>query len=324
MRARSSSSLVLTPHLLPWCFDAPGSTEEAAARVTHVLTCVSHTHMTAPSKLLPEWLAYAAPESWGVDFSQARPQLLSTKYDLLIFAVLRQLLNARDLDTLFLLEDGDLGVRRPPLDCLTSVGPAGPRRTIESTPSRRGRSVAEPSSTAAVRQRKLQDFKLPACMIGIRLKYHKDRWCLAPPALGVLHRHKLASEVAQSEVADSEQNPDICSILNHKRAALSSTPSFRAVSRLLAFWSSGDPLSEVPLAPGTTAHSCHFRCCGSRTKRALCLNPSHISWGDQSCNSYHKVIHDANETPQKLRPHGWVAPSKRPDYKRPKRRRLSF
>ena len=282
------------------------------------------------TRQLPECLAYAAPFSWGVDFSGEHPILERGLYTQLVFVILRAVLPYQSLESLFFIEsDGSLGVRTNPdfadSACCFSVAAASQKAVTETNGPVKNKASDRASDlhdgASAANRAALRDHAVSKKLIGLRLKFQKDRWTVGLPSKQRDSRHSYTARLHElrarpagpSSSADSSehQSRHIEAWLAQKRQP------FIAISRLLAFWQYGDPGREVGHENREVAQAVHWRCDCTPGKRARCLNWLHITWALQTDNSYQMVEHNQGNQPGRRRPGAFTAPSSKPDYRAP-------
>ena len=269
---------------------------------------------------LPTGLAFAAPESWEVDWSGSRPKIEEAQMKELVFGVLRELLCPTDLMGLYTYAEHTFWEKdQAPEWCLLSVRGGGARVLTATREVRRGRQTVFEHEHQERRSQKLNNCELEEWLLGTRLKFQDGRWYVAPPAVAADEREELKEEIIALE---NDQHNDQAS-LQHLRQRLShiKQPVYTAVSRLLCYHKHKHPNAVAAFArtPINKVLAVHYQCDGSRAARARCLNAMHICWGDDLDNAYHRVVHGTLADPvvlpqychpaRKRRPATWEPPS---------------
>ncbi len=272
----------------------------------------------AQKRALPDCFAYSAPLDWRVQFEDKHLLWTKERFAVLIFAVFRELLNPAVLsqrftpDYVYMEQDTTNDEERY---CLLSHRATAQRSVRAKNAVRRGRRPAETDITIT----RLQELRLPAWVVGTRLKFQNQRWCVAPPI-----RDRSENKAIQQDAHQLEQQPGSSDQddfkLQHLRQCLISNRTFVPVSRLIAFWRLDHPDREPDFRDldASEVFACHCEC--EESDRARCLNPKHIHWGTAQDNIYHRVVHntvreekDEPLVPQARTPAGWQSPSKRGD-----------
>ena len=248
-----------------------------------------------------------------------RNELVASKEDWLAFAILRQLLPAVLLDSLF----GRDVHGQPRLDpvlygqqqhCLFSKMKSGQRQRLRITelPDEVGvRPLGQP-------QPPLDSLSLPVWVLGGRLRFRKGRWAYAPrqfsgaarwraQRLFEKHVDAMEEEYAHTGVPADQETEDKKERLL-RRLHYTKDP-FVDVHKLLHQLKNHHPVQDK-------ASTCHYGCLhATRPARCRCVHPGHLHWGSQADNAYHAGQHREELPAQPYRPDGWLPESSRPGYR---------
>ena len=264
-------------------------------------------------------MARAVP--WEIQGSSEAPRLQDEQMEVLLFGILRELLNPSQLSQVYAIVQG-----RPmykghlPDHCLTSVRKGSPR-TVSDTSVNRLENTTCSEGAELVSEQTLADFELPLWVLGTRLKFQTDRWYVAPPKVpGIIQT--LQTKIRALGHPSDEDGPRLDELIKLQRELnLHKKPVFTAVSRLLCFDRHRHPAFSG-IFPTHKVLAVHHACLDTRAKRARCVNVDHICWGEARDNIYHRVVHDSEanssedeylQPPLPRRPRNWVSPSKRQD-----------
>ena len=239
-------------------------------------------------RYLPRAMAESAPPNWNVDRSSAYPRISGERMGLLVFGILRELLNPKILAQIYLIEDGEPVPRQGrPDECMLSVRGGKPRVVGRTGLYRRGRGT-DSEGAQFRKENNLARLVLPHWVCGTRLKFQTDRWCVAPPkwTKEISRLEKLITDLPRDEGRLRARKQLLQELRPLKR------PTFTAVSRLICFDRHGHPKVTGGFGRAQTREimAVHHACSVCRASRARCLNVEHICWGLARDNTYHRVI----------------------------------